>query len=414
MITKTKVEDLMSNLSLNRLYQIRDIRRNYESFEAANGNVAKQAEAEKNKIAGHFVKKANQTKDKIDKHIENICIKKKVLPVGILSFLICAVIVLGAFSFLKPTLSFDVGTVMETYYNAVADNIKRLPSGMRKIYEYAFQTEPRFTITEEKIEQNREEYYEWREGEVYTCLFGNAILFLIIHVILMSIGAAKQPAGLICTPVVVPVLIFDVSMIVFFFIKAIGTAGFLNALLGGLVATIGAIPFIFYAGYTFWLAPLLVVLVSVIFASLCDPACKKLEKHCMKTDPVVLELTKEKNEYLRKSKDNAKAAFDKIMKNAKPNPYSSSYHSISESFLLKGNELYDILWAIENHYAYDVVTARQFLDQRRRDKAIADQLKRNADAAYKQAQAQLEQARATQALANRPVEVKVEVTEYYY
>ena len=134
----------------------------------------------------------------------------------------------------------------------------------------------------------------------------------------------------------------------------------------------------------------------------------------MKNDATVVALIKEKNEYLRKSKDNAKAAYDKIMATIKPNPHSSSFHAIRESYLTYGSELYDIIWAIENHYASDIVSARQFLDQRKRDKAIADQLKRNADAAYKQAEAQMAQAQATKALANRPVEVKVEVTEYYY
>ena len=407
------MEDVMADISLKRLYEIRDIRRKYESFEAANGNVAKKAASEKKKITDHFVAKANETKAKIDSHIEVICRKKRVLPFLIVSLLICATIVIGAFSFLQPTLSFDTNAVMEAYDKAVAENNSLLPSGLKKTYEYAFQTEPNFTITEEKIGENQQKYYDWRTGEVYTCLLGNAILFLILHALLMSIGVSRKNAGLICIPVSL-VLIFDVVMIVVFFIQAIGTVGFFNALIGGLVASIGAIPFIFYAGYTFWLAPLLVVIVSVIFACICEPTCKKVAEDCMKNDATVLELIKEKNEYLRKSKDNAKAAYDKIMANAKPNPYSNSFNSIKERYLTSGSELYDIIWALENHYARDYVGARQFLDQRRRDKAIADQLKRNADAAYKQAQAQMAQAQATQALANRPVEVKVEVTEYYY
>ena len=403
----------MAGISVQRLYEIRDIRGKYESFEAANGNARKKAESERQKIKSHFETKANDTKVKIDKHIEDKCRKKRVLPFGIASVLICVMIVIGAFSFLQPIMSFNTNTVIEIYDNAVAENNNLLPSGIRKTYEYAFQTEPSFTNTEEKIEENRQKYYDWRTGEVYTCLIGNAILFLILHAVLMGIGSAKNNAGLICIPISLAI-VFDLIMLVVFFIKATGAVGFFNALIGGLFASIGAIPFIFYAGYSFWLAPLLVAIVSVIFTLICESACKKLAEDCMKNDATVVALIKEKNEYLRKSKDNAKAAYDKIMATIKPNPHSSSFHAIRESYLTYGSELYDIIWAIENHYASDIVSARQFLDQRKRDKAIADQLKRNADAAYKQAEAQMAQAQATKALANRPVEVKVEVTEYYY
>jgi hypothetical protein len=403
----------MSTLDLQRLYKIRQTRQNYESYEYRNGSISKNAASEKKKIADHFVAKANEVQRKIDDHIGNICKKKCVLPIGILSVLLCVIIIVGAFSFFQPFMSFNSDAVIEAYDKAIANNNDLLPSGMQKTYEYAFHTEPNFTITEEKIEENKQSYYEWLTGETYTCLIGNAILFLIIHAILMAVGSNNKNSGLICIPITV-VIIFNIIMIIVFFVKAIVAVGFFNALFGGLFATIGAIPFIFHAGYTFWLAPLLVAIISVAFACLSEFLCKNITKDCMAKDATVLELSKEKKEYLRKSKDNAKAAYDKIMATKKENPYTREFNAIRESYLTTGNELYDIIWALENHYAHDIVGARQFLDQRRRDAAIAAQLAKNTEAINRQAKAQMAQAQATQALANRPVEVKVEVTEYYY
>jgi hypothetical protein len=310
-------------------------------------------------------------------------------------------------------MSFNPDTVIEAYDDAIANNNDILPSGMTKTYEYAFNTEPGFTITDEDIEENREKYYDWLKGETYTCLIGNAILFLIIHAILMAVGSENKNSGLICIPITV-VMIFNLIMLIVFFVKATIAVGFFNALFGGLISTVGAIPFIFHAGYHFWLAPLLIAIVSVVFSFISELFCKNIAKDCMAKDATVLELSKEKNEYLRKSKDNAKAAYDKIISTIKKNPFSNDFRAITETYLTTGNELYDIIWALENHYAHDIVGAIQFLDQRRRDAAIAAQLARNTEAIKKQAEAQMAQAQATQALANRPIEVKVEVTEYYY
>ena len=137
----------MSALDLQRLYKIRQTRQNYESYEYRNGSISKNAASEKKKIADHFVAKANEVQRKIDDHIGNICKKKCVLPIGILSALLCVIVVIGAFSFFQPFMSFNSDAVIEAYDKAIANNNDLLPSGLKKTYEYAFHTEPNFTIT---------------------------------------------------------------------------------------------------------------------------------------------------------------------------------------------------------------------------------------------------------------------------
>ncbi len=403
----------MASAELARLYRIRTIRQNFERVAKQNEGIRKKAKAESNKIKTHFESKAAETNTKIDKHIEKICLKERCLPFGIVMLLICSILLIGTFSFFNPYLSFDWEAVITAHDNAIKNNNDLLPSGLKFVYEKAFLTEPSFMLTEAKIEEYRQEYYDWVVSESYTCLLGNAILFTIVHAILFFGALIKKKSEYLSYPII-PILIFDLVILIVFFSQATGCVGFFNALIGGLLATIGAIPFFFYAGYAFWTIPTAIVVVCYVFTLICEKECAKLTEWSMKNDPVAIELIKEKNEYLRKSKVNSKAAHDKIVATEKDNPYLEEYQGIYESYLKNGSELYDIIWALENRYARDIVEARQFLDQRKRDKAIQDQLSRNADAMYAQAKAQMAQAQATQALANRPVEVNVEVREYYY
>ncbi len=398
---------------LNRLYNVKRIRQNYERHEKQQEKFYSAARAEQKKIKEHFEKKATEVDKSVEAYCSGKCSKTRI-PYIIINLIVCITVIVGTLSFLQPVFSPGAEHAMEAYDKAVENDNFFIARYIKDNYKKAYGKDEygEFLTPEDKLPEAQAEYENIRYGEVYVCLIGVALLFFVISVIVVASLAEMKYVGLVpFIGVVTP--IYNLVMVVIFFIEATKAVGFFNALIGGLVSIVAAIPFIFFAGYSYVLPIIAILISSIITSVICSKACTKVYEEAKKSDPKVLQMYKEKKELLRKSKDNATAAYNKIMEGSKSNPYDSEFFAIKENYLTSGNELYDIIWALENDYATTIVEARKFLDQRRRDAQTQKLLERNAKNIADLAQAEYKNAEATRALANRPVEVKVTVEEYY-
>ena len=181
--------------------------------------------------------------------------------------------------------------------------------------------------------------------------------------------------------------------------------GLIIGILFFILEIVSSIPFAFTISSVYTIILLLILLYYPICKAINEGGENRyVRRH--KKEFAALEEENQKTQILFKNK--GQEMKNDIEKGITKNPYASQYNAIP-GYLRNLSTVNSIIWAIENGYAYDIVSARNYLDRKAQDRAIQQKL------AAIQAQAN----RATQAAydaaykaeqAKRAAEAPVEVT----
>jgi hypothetical protein len=332
----------------------------------------------------------------------------KILLVG---FLLIGLLIVGSLSFLSPYVSPDLGIVAERYDGILEEDEEDTESvlpGLNGVVN--------FNPGHKEDEETSARASTFAANEAATLCFGNIILitlltgFIFLVIYFMNFEEGKKEEGSL--PLIAFFFLFALlSLAVGVALPALGRAiwglhpdvGTLSLLFGGLVASIGGIGKIFSVTYSF---ALFVLILDLLFYGTLTVFFVKREKYVFheETNKKAIAIKEKMANIKKESESKCKAIYEKYFSKIKPNPYDAAYNRLP-IYQRNYSTVTSLIWAIENGYASDIVSARNYWDRKAHDAAVQRQLEQiqaTSDAALREAQ-------AAKIAAEAPVDVNVTI-----
>ena len=372
----------MAIYSLAQLKNFAHIRACYHSHERQNKAYADLAKKEKQAV----LDRANAATKEIDQKVDAIYYKKGAYVFHIISVILALVLFVGCFSFLQPVLSFDFDDVLTAYDQKAKEKPSIVADGIMHYFEGAY-SDGEGGYLDEPIEgEDLEKYEEWRTTEC-ELLVGGCMLLAALVILLLSFvvtvcisGRAKPWSALLF--IMGGLIVFYVLCYIVFVCRGAwndvtGLFSFIGAILNIIlmlvVSPFGALVFVFRAGYVMFLAALLApAMLTLGYVAYSTGYAIFLANNDgnSSTSAEATALVRKKKSIIANCPKEAEAVYKSIMAKITPNPYKKSLDQVPYDV---EQDLSDLIWAWENGYAWDYVSARQFVQQQKNHKALLQQ-----------------------------------------
>lgn len=375
------------------LYSVKEIILNYNRYEAKNKAIREAGQVAYDKQ----IKKAKNLHDSNVSHLTYKLRNEYGRRYNIIPWIIYGIIILtfiiGTFTFLKDVFSYNLFERAAERPNLVMGCFEEIIGDLKA----------------EQLVNNS----HFKAGCIRT--FGASFFLLFAIAIFLSFCIYQRPFpdfSLKAFKEETPVeLIYFTLMILIFLGTNITTlimdseVGFIIGILFFILEIVSSIPFAFTISSVYTILLLLILLYYPICKAINESGGNRyVRRH--KKEFAALEEENQKTQILFKNK--GQEMKNDIEKGITPNPYASQYNAIP-GYLRNLSTVNSIIWAIENGYAYDIVSARNYLDRKAQDRAIQQKLAAIQAQANQATQAAYDAAyKAEQA--KRAAEAPVEVT----
>ena len=382
----------MAKSDLSHLYSVKKALESYYAVERQNQAVYDKQSSEIYPVRKAADKRVESLEKKQARCKANNYFARKGFWILLVGFLLIATLFVGSRTFLSSYVSPDLSLVADRY----ADRYLTDEGGYAAL-------------------EDREDRVQ-AANEAATLCFGNLILITLVTGFVFLIGYfmqfgenEKEEGG---GPLFGYFLLFALaSVCVGFALPALSrtvwgldpTVGTLSLFFGALVASVAGIGEIFTVTYSF---ALFVLLLDVFFYGTITLFYLKREKYVFKAD-ANKRATKIKAQIAavrKEMEDKCAAIYQKYLPKFKPNPYDAAYNRLP-AYQRDYGTVTALIWAIENGYASDIVSARNYWDRKAHDASVQRQLQQihaTSEAALRTSEAALRAAEA-------PVDVNVTI-----
>ncbi len=398
----------MAANDLARLYSAKKTLENYHAVERQNSAVFDKQSAETTPVRKAAEARVAVLEKKIAKCKANSFFARKGFWILFAGALLIALLIVGSRTVFSSFVSPDLGTVADRYEEHCLEDDSSEGSGFPGL--------DGILGGHEKPENSANKTKA--ANETAKLCFGNIILitlvtgfiFLVAYFMQFEEKDKKSDEG--STPLIGFFFLFALlSVAIAFALPYIGrtvwgltpTIGTLSLFFGGLLAAVTGIGKIFTVTYSF---ALFVLILDVLFYGTLTVFFVKRVKFTFNanTNKKAVKLKEQIAAIRKESEATCKAIHEKYLSKFKANPYEAAYNRLP-AYQRDYGTVTALIWAIENGYASDIPSARNYWDCKAQDAAVQRQLQQ----IQATSEAALSAAQAAKIAAEAPVDVNVTI-----
>ena len=398
----------------------------YHGDNAFNKNLDNQMSQARKNAKAAITKNNEQLDLKIQRRASGLVLSSGGWLIMLVLVALVATLILGCFSFMRPGLSFS----LEDYIAGCAEEV-RSGSKLAKLY---WGDDYQEILDEEESGKN------WLPGSItgyeprrleddrafvqdcVTFLFGNMVLtfFLcyLIGLLFMWLVAKNGIAyeKIVGIPLIILTAISVVTILFLYFPACRKLTDYIhvtNAVFKGIFQILLGIPLMFATSAKFVLAVLLSHTAIYTAVWLYTVALKRYRESLLadRSDAQITAWMGEKAAYRKKKDQEAEAMCQKLAKQKRSNRYQGAYDAIP-GHLRDLTLVNSLIWAIQNNFARDIVSARNYLDRKAHEQQVSRQMQQ-IQADTQRAIAAAEKAAIEAAKARAAAEAPVDVYIHY-